>query len=118
MAEGDRVILMTGSSCASDMVSESGDEFTVSGDLAITGDISSYIGIGGAMIGNSIGLGPISSTVLSFILRANSVMAGDCVSLNGWHGESGAVCLLGSKNSSDFSSVRRSSLPKRILNRF
>ena len=83
MAEGDRVILMTGSSCASCLVTDAGDASIVSGDSAIAGDISSYDSPGGGMIGNSIGLGPISSTVLSFILRANSVMAGESVSLKG-----------------------------------
>ena len=83
MAEGDRVILMTGSSCASCLVSDAGDASIISGDSAIAGDISSYGSTGGGMIGNSIGLGPISSTVLSFILRANSVIAGESVSLKG-----------------------------------
>ena len=116
MAEGDKVILMTGSSCASCLVSESGDEFAISGNSAMSGDASSC---GGGATENRIGLGPISSTVLSFILRANSVIAGESVSLNGWQGESGAaVGLLSSTNSSVFSSVRRSKLPKRILCRF
>ena len=83
MAAGDRVILMTGSSCASCLVTDAGDASIISGDSAIAGDISSYVSPGGGMIGNSIGLGPISSTVLSFILRANSVMAGESVSLKG-----------------------------------
>ena len=83
MAEGDRVILMTGSSCVSYLVSGSGDESIISGDSAIAGGISGYGSSGCGMIGNSIGLGPISSTVLSFILRANSVIAGESVSLKG-----------------------------------